>query len=300
MGIADNFHPRPVFVLNITGQCNLFCKHCYNNTGKRRYCEPTTEQLLQTIDKIAGFGKTIVMNGGEPFARNDLSLLIQTASNNGLHVSLRCNGTLITDKILEQIKDYTGEVMVSLEGASSYTHDFIRGNGSFLLAMNAFKLLQKYQIPSIAGITINQMNLHEIDNYVKVLEQFQPDRLAFGQLILQGRGKKLKHLSLSQKAMMIVQEKIERLTAESPIKIAQICTLAGFCSHDPLYTVTLNGKITPCFTREDLAIGNVVGGDFEELIIQVDKIRHNEKLHSSLADYKEILYSHQLLPALAF
>ncbi|MEM3640898.1 MAG: radical SAM protein, partial [Candidatus Bathyarchaeia archaeon] len=76
-GIHIPFVPAGPFeiVWNFTYQCNLKCKHCYEDAGGRKRQELTTKEAEQVIDilsKVAGVGlPALSFSGGEPLARRD-------------------------------------------------------------------------------------------------------------------------------------------------------------------------------------------------------------------------------------
>ena len=57
---------------NITKRCNLFCKHCYRDSGPSvpEDKELSTEEGIKLLDQIkaAGF-KLMILSGGEPLIR---------------------------------------------------------------------------------------------------------------------------------------------------------------------------------------------------------------------------------------
>ena len=90
------------------------------------------------IDAVAEVGRPVlVLSGGEPLMREDIFSLAAHARKKNLPVALASNGTLITDKIAEKIRDAgIRRVSVSLDGADAATHDgFRKLSGSFDLAL---------------------------------------------------------------------------------------------------------------------------------------------------------------------
>ena len=63
-----------------TNQCNLTCKHCYQDAGNQKETELTTEEGKKLIDEIARAGfKIMIFSGGEPLMRPDIYELVAYA-----------------------------------------------------------------------------------------------------------------------------------------------------------------------------------------------------------------------------
>ncbi len=79
-GVRFPFTPAGPFeiVWNVTYQCNLRCKHCYENAGTEKRVELSTYEAKQAIDKLsklAGIGlPALSFSGGEPLVRKDFFL----------------------------------------------------------------------------------------------------------------------------------------------------------------------------------------------------------------------------------
>jgi MoaA/NifB/PqqE/SkfB family radical SAM enzyme len=121
----------------ITYACNLRCRHCYNASGQSQTNELSTREALQLINEIAEMRVFEVgISGGEPLLRSDLFELLTALKTRRIRTYLCTNGTLINDDITQQIlESKVSHVMVSLDGASSKTHDSIRGRGSYSKAI---------------------------------------------------------------------------------------------------------------------------------------------------------------------
>ena len=89
------------------------------------------------IDDLAAFGcPALLFSGGEPLMREDVVELIRRAGRAGMRTVLSTNGTLIADKLADELAGvglkYAG---VSLDGVAE-TNDSFRGvEGAFQAAM---------------------------------------------------------------------------------------------------------------------------------------------------------------------
>jgi len=139
---------QPLMVVwNITGKCNLRCKHCYEDAGvlsKGLPEELTREEKIKVMEEIVKTNiPTFAFAGGEPLIDPAFWELAKIGKQAGLYMSINTNGTLITKEVAEKLKEigfaYYG---VSLDGASPEVHDEFRGvKGAFERALNGIKNL---------------------------------------------------------------------------------------------------------------------------------------------------------------
>lgn len=124
------------------GDCNLRCAHCAVAAD-----QITPRQALSTADMILIFERLaaagvrqVTLLGGEPtYARRDMTALLDAAGRIGLEVSVNTN--LLAFKYVEPLLDYPAltNLVVSLDGARSETHDAIRGRGTFARTLGNLK-----------------------------------------------------------------------------------------------------------------------------------------------------------------
>ena len=131
---------KPVVVWNITQRCNLKCVHCYSRSENKKYSnELSTDEGIQLLDDLAGFGSPVVLfSGGEPLIRPDILKLIQHATVSGMRAVLSTNGTLIDEPMAAKLKDIgLSYVGISLDGLEK-VHDSFRGvEGTFERVLRA-------------------------------------------------------------------------------------------------------------------------------------------------------------------
>lgn len=150
-----------------TAGCNLECVHCRRLDVSKEIMKNdlTTEQSFQLIDSILETGKPIlVLSGGEPLFRPDIFEIARYGADKGLTMALATNGTMIDDAMARKIVDSgTQRVSISLDGATSATHDkFRKLPGSFDLAIDGLKRLQKIGMSVQINSTIARHNVHEV------------------------------------------------------------------------------------------------------------------------------------------
>ena len=158
----------------ITGRCNLHCRYCFYADEMTARSDLTTEQWLAFFAECGRLGvMRVCLTGGEAFTRPDLFTLIDGVIANRMRYNLLTNGTLITEKVLEQFElgkrrprlDY---IQVSVDGSCAEIHDLSRPN-SFERTVRGLRLLKKAGLPLHVRVTINRHNLHDLENVAYLL-----------------------------------------------------------------------------------------------------------------------------------
>ena len=167
--------PRLVF-WETTAGCNLECSHCRRTDVSAGVTpdELTTEEGESLIDKMAGWGRSIlVFSGGEPLLRTDIFRLMKYANEKGVIVALATNGTLIDQGVAERIREAGADrVSVSLDGVDEATHDtFRRQPGSFRAALNGIERLKAAGVPFQINVTVAKHNADQLDRMVALAKE---------------------------------------------------------------------------------------------------------------------------------
>jgi MoaA/NifB/PqqE/SkfB family radical SAM enzyme len=127
----------------------------------------TTEQAKYAITQLDRIGISMLhLTGGEPLLREDLQEIALYAKSKNMYVSLDTNGTLMNKERAKSLSCFD-RIGVSIDGMNE-THDWIRGQNTFKMAVKAIELLKKYS-DSVIGIvfTINKMNYGDIEEVFK-------------------------------------------------------------------------------------------------------------------------------------
>ena len=155
--------------------------------------ELTTEEGKGLIDQIAALQVPVfVLTGGDPIKRPDLFELIAHARHAGVRISLTPSATpLFTRQIVFRLKDAgLARLAVSLDGASSMTHDAFRGmSGSFERTIDAVRWANEAGLPVQINTTFSRRNIGEIDTIVSLMETLRITLWSVFFLVPTGRGK---------------------------------------------------------------------------------------------------------------
>jgi radical SAM protein with 4Fe4S-binding SPASM domain len=186
-------------VWNFTNLCNLKCKHCYSNAGKKER-ELSLEDKISLVNQLDRAGVVAIsFSGGEPLIHKDFWRVASHASKLGFHVSIATNGTLITEDVARRLREVgVSYVEVSLDAASPETHDGFRGiEGAFDKAVEGIKNCVREGILTGIATTVTKHNLSEIPDIIALSEGLGVYRLIVFNFIPAGRGKDISELDLN-------------------------------------------------------------------------------------------------------
>ncbi|RYD01986.1 Fe-S oxidoreductase [Desulforamulus aquiferis] len=151
---------------NTTNACNLYCAHCYRDSGVKAEDELTTEEGKRLIDQIAEAGfKIMIFSGGEPLMRPDIYELVSHAREKGLRPVFGSNGTLITLEVARRLKEAGGmAVGISLDSVDPQKHDKFRAQeGCWQAAIEGMRNCREAGLPFQIHTTVMDWNYDEVE-----------------------------------------------------------------------------------------------------------------------------------------
>jgi len=132
--------------------CNLTCHHCFISCSPKNdsFGYLSLEEVKRRLEESVDLGvKEYYFTGGEPFLNRDIvPMLIETLQYGP--ATVLTNGTVLQDAWLEELRAadeaslYSLELRVSIDGFSPETNDPIRGEGTFIRAIEGVKKLVEY------------------------------------------------------------------------------------------------------------------------------------------------------------
>jgi MoaA/NifB/PqqE/SkfB family radical SAM enzyme len=156
-------------MLEITSRCNLKCQHCYlgdqTEQHRKRASEMSTDEVKGVIDQLVQNGcLTLTITGGDPMMRKDFADIYRYAREQGLMVTVFCDGILVTEAIMELFRDLPPrKVEVSLYGATAATYETVtRVPGSFPRACAGIRRLIDGGVTVELKTVLMTLNRHEL------------------------------------------------------------------------------------------------------------------------------------------
>jgi radical SAM protein with 4Fe4S-binding SPASM domain len=198
-------------VWNFTYQCNLRCKHCYEDAGGKHPAELSTDQAKEVLDKLSKMASiglpAISLSGGEPLTRKDFFEIASYAKKKIGYVSVASNGTLLTRENAEQLKktgiDY---IEISIDGPSPEIHDSFRGiPGAFDRSVQGVKNCVDAGIDTCIASVVHRGNLAEFEKLLSLAKQLGTRFMHFN-YIPTGRAKSHVQLDLTPEERLKVLE----------------------------------------------------------------------------------------------
>ncbi|MBD3181154.1 radical SAM protein [Candidatus Poribacteria bacterium] len=159
--------------IDITYRCNNNCRHCWlripPGDPKRRE-ELTLEEIKNLVDDCRGLGaRTWSISGGEPMLRPDFADIMEYMASKSISVGLNTNGTLISPKYAELLKNIKGTRMIALYGATPEICDKItRNHGSFESTMQGFAYMKEAGADFTVQVIPLKSNYHQFDEMVEL------------------------------------------------------------------------------------------------------------------------------------
>ena len=153
----------------LTYHCNLQCPHCYIVPHHSRK-ELSFDQISKILDLLRESGTLyVIFSGGEILTRKDFFDIAGYARKKGFALRLLTNGTLIDERVADQIEQLNPlSVDMSLYGSRPATHDRITVSpGSFERSLRALKLLNERSIRTTIKSLIMKPNAGEFQEMRK-------------------------------------------------------------------------------------------------------------------------------------
>ena len=298
--------------LNTTNRCNLKCLYCGVSSTKNAPGDLTLNEWKHLIDELARIKVfNILISGGEPFIRADFFELLHHLLLYRFRISINTNGTLINEKVVTLLSGNgrLENIQVSLDGADSRTHDYIRGQGTFKKILKGIELLQKYQIPFSFYVVVCRNNLDRIREIIDFALKVKASQITFSDLLPQGSAiENFKTLNLSFAEQKKVETELRQLkqsyprlvggslvqtiqwmdtisrlpkSKKSPKHINKISSCGGGITE---CAVRPEGWVIPCDRMWDYKVGNIKEASFTSIWQEAEGFTNLRKRYSRRMD----------------
>lgn len=268
-----------VFV-EITSDCNLRCKHCYNNSGndKRNITYEVLEKLFKSLSNLNV--QHISISGGEPCLHPDFVHIIQLLDKYPIRYQLITNGTSFRN-YLELLQKYKNQlsIQISLDGLNN-AHDSIRGDGVFSLVEENIDLIRCKKMVYFFKTTINRLNYKYLNQIVDYAVKSGGYSISFSFMNPIGRGLLNKDLCLSDAQIVETYNVLKKLKEKYDNKIKVeipnlfkngVCPWFLYEKDNPLTIsprIDVDGYVYLCsaFMNPKFSIGNVNSSSLEDIL----------------------------------
>lgn len=218
---------------HITDNCNLRCKHCYQNTFSPENDLPF-EKLFFIFSNICEYlemkNKKLVIDitGGEPFLHKDWEKLIEEILNSKYSESLGLitNGFLIRDDIIYKIEKNKIILKVSVEGIDKEIYQFFRGK-NYENFIKVCEKIKEINTEKFLMFTILEKNWQQIFKIFDFAFKYNFSGVIIERFIPYGIGEKMKKEVISFKSWMKIIEFLHKI-CEVDFEISNIVEFRGF------------------------------------------------------------------------
>lgn len=249
--------------VEITQNCNLFCKHCYGFFKQNKVISlKDFERVLYQLHSLGT--KILTITGGEPMmVGKKICDYIKTAKKFFKFINLTSNGTLINEKNVNYLRN-ASHVQISIDGPERI-HDYIRGRGTFKKAFEALKILKKANINCSIMMTVSDYNI----DFINEVRQFSLKlgvKLGFERITNVGRGKEFNQLNLRSTKKLIKFIHKFNLETTDPLSIVYNRSKRNYLLRNKIFsgcsagctaiTIDTDLNVLPC-SRLRIKLGNL-------------------------------------------
>ena len=201
----------------LTGQCNLKCKHCYNRSGDvDRETLMTPEKWCELARQIVDDGGIFqcIISGGEPLLLGEkLFDIMDILHDDGTSFVVISNGLLLTKKIARRFGKYRYFwFQISIDGSTAELHDEFRGvKGSFEHAVNGALEISDAGIPLVIAHTVTPKNLSHVEDMIQLSYNLGANSIILGEVMPSGRAYEHDEIILSDEQKNFLYGQIETL-----------------------------------------------------------------------------------------
>ncbi len=278
-------HPLTQLFWECTLKCNMRCRHCGSDC-KISSVHPDMpfadfeKVLLRIREEWNPHKILIILSGGEPLVREDLSRCGRRIRSLGFPWGLVSNGLLMTDSRIDELLDSgLRTATISLDGFEEQ-HDWMRGTpGAFIKASAAVKRLAASGIPFDVVTCVNRRNFSQLEEFKEYLISLGLRQWRIFTVFPSGRAASDPLLQLDGPQYRALMDFIVRTRKEGRIHLSYGCE--GFLGEyegrvrDHLFScqagltiasVRIDGAISGCTSiRSHFDQGNIYTDDFVDV-----------------------------------
>ena len=245
--------------IEITQNCNLFCRHCYEGSARTITTpEMSFDNFQIAVDSLKKAGiRRVQLVGGEPLTHSTIRNLIDYISWKFDFTEIFTNGTLLTDELLDLIQNRGISLAFSVYSDKPEIHDFVTCTpGSYNITMAT---LQKAKD---RGIRVRTSSV----------EMIQVPRFSFGDQSIEHRvdfPRLTGRASLKLYSRDMAERKlITKESFQNPIDPEMFfkSRVIHNCFGERLY-IDCDLNVYPCAMERRVSYGNLRHSSVEELIL---------------------------------
>ena len=167
--------------LELTPECNLYCKMCYVRLDKSEMKNIgqllTADEWIKITRDAVNLGSLFIMiTGGEPLLHPEFEKIYTEISKMGCRICLLTNGVHVTDKVLEMLVKYPpSSMLLTLYGASEATYEKVCKNGKAFNSVINNIIRIKSALPNTPfsiRATLIKDNVDDVNDMIEIVKKF--------------------------------------------------------------------------------------------------------------------------------
>lgn len=209
----------------ITDYCTKCCRHCATNAHPmiNKNKELKLKDWIKVIEKLRKAGVLVlVISGGEPLAVSYTEKVLKIADEMQFGLSLLTDYDDISEKQVSNLQSlkHPLNIQTSLDGANAVTHDFLRGDGSFIKTLRRFQMLKDAGMVFTASVSVHKKNIGELEEIADIAFENGASYIYLNAVAPYGRAKEtMKNLLLDDIELKYMAQTCLRWTAGGKIKL---------------------------------------------------------------------------------
>lgn len=277
--------------VEVTSQCNLNCKFCYNIwkiPGKQNFSHFNSynqaRKTLKLLFKIAGI-KHVTFTGGEPFLAERFTELVLYARMKKKNVTIITNGSGTNEKGYQQMIDLGVTLFeLPIHSFNSEIHDYLTEIvGSWQKSIDSVQYLKKSKANVVVVMVITKANYEHISETLEFINSLGVRGVMLNRFNIGGKGiAEKKNLELNQDQLNFAFKRASETGNKLKLSLtSNVCTpfcfvnpdnfpniRFGSCSPDvknrPL-TIDIFGNLRFC-NHSPTLLGNIFSDNFSDML----------------------------------
>ncbi|MGH9935999.1 MAG: radical SAM protein [Blastocatellia bacterium] len=261
--IEPFFSAAPQVVgVEITGRCQLRCRHCFNHSGPDNRRELPVDVIERLLDEMLTWGvRDLRLSGGEPTFHRQFREVVKACQERGIRIAMNSHG-VYSAELLDYLQTAPIDLFfISIDGLEA-NNDAIRGAGAFRRASHSCRKLRAAGQRVIIAMHVGAGNYQDVSGLIELAAEIGVG-VKFSPLRPVGRAIEELPRSLIQPAdYLAVVREVSRLRAVYPdIQILTDFDIldgapSGDCHRDPnsasckagrtMVNINYDGGIYPC------------------------------------------------------
>jgi radical SAM protein with 4Fe4S-binding SPASM domain len=171
---AFSGHPRVVGI-EITGRCQLRCRHCFNHSGPDNHQELSVDLIEGILDEMISWDVRLLrLSGGEPTYHRRFRDVVAACERRGIRIVMNTHG-IYRAELLEYLKVAPiYQFIISVDGLEA-NHNAIRGHGTFLRAIASCAELKQAGCRVMIACHVGVGNAQDVRGLVQLAAELGVD-----------------------------------------------------------------------------------------------------------------------------